>query len=61
MVAVSRAPLATLEPFKQRMGWRFKWVSSFGSEFNPDFHVSFTAEEGHAEVWYNDDAPVWLP
>jgi predicted dithiol-disulfide oxidoreductase (DUF899 family) len=53
MVTVSRAPLATLEAFKQRMGWRFKWVSSFGSEFNRDFHVSFTPEERQGEVWYN--------
>ena len=44
-VVVSRAPLAEIEAFKQRMGWRFKWVSSFGSDFNRDFHVSFTPDE----------------
>jgi predicted dithiol-disulfide oxidoreductase (DUF899 family) len=38
--AVSRAPLATLLPYKRRMGWRFDWVSSHGSDFNADFHVS---------------------
>jgi predicted dithiol-disulfide oxidoreductase (DUF899 family) len=36
------------------MGWRFKWVSSFGSDFNFDYHVSFTADEIAAgEVYYN--------
>jgi predicted dithiol-disulfide oxidoreductase (DUF899 family) len=44
-VAVSRAPLAKIEPFKKRMGWQFPWVSSFGSDFNYDFHVSFTPEQ----------------
>lgn len=45
MVAISRAPLAKLEEFKKRMGWSFQWVSSFGGDFNSDFHVSFTREE----------------
>lgn len=54
MVAISRAPLAQLEAFKQRMGWSFKWVSSFGSDFNRDYHVSFTPEEREkGEVYYN--------
>ncbi len=44
-VAVSRAPLAKIEAFRKRMGWRFKWVSSHGTEFNHDFHVTFTPEE----------------
>jgi predicted dithiol-disulfide oxidoreductase (DUF899 family) len=43
-VAVSRAPLAEILPFKARMGWRFPWVSSFGSDFNYDYQVSFTPE-----------------
>jgi predicted dithiol-disulfide oxidoreductase (DUF899 family) len=42
---VSRAPLARIEKFKRRMGWRFKWVSSFGSDFNFDYQVSATPEE----------------
>jgi predicted dithiol-disulfide oxidoreductase (DUF899 family) len=42
--AVSRAPFAKIEAFKRRMGWRFKWVSSSPSDFNYDFHVSFTPE-----------------
>ncbi len=45
MVTVSRAPLAKLQAFRKRMGWRFKWVSSAGSDFNRDFRVTFTAEE----------------
>ncbi len=44
-VAVSRAPLAEIERFRKRMGWQFKWVSSFGTDFNYDFRVSFTPEE----------------
>src|SRR5262245_38119573 len=54
LLAVSRAPYAQIEPFKRRMGWSFKWVSSFGSDFNRDFHVSFDpAEMAKGEVYYN--------
>jgi len=54
MVAVSRAPIAKIDAFKQRMGWRFRWVSSHGSDFNADFHVSFTSEESaQGKVNYN--------
>jgi len=42
---ISRAPLTEIEPFKKRMGWRFKWVSSFNTDFNFDFNVSFTPEQ----------------
>jgi len=53
-VAVSRAPLADIERFRQRMGWQFPWVSSHGTDFNHDFGVSFTAEErAKGEVFYN--------
>ena len=45
LAVVSRAPLAKIEAFKKRMGWRFPWVSSYGGDFNADFHVSFTKEE----------------
>ena len=44
-VAVSLAPLADIERFRRRMGWTFSWVSSHGTDFNRDFHVTFTAEE----------------
>ena len=54
LVAVSRAPLARIEEFKSRMGWKFKWVPSHGSDFNADFHVSFTPDEmSKGEVYYN--------
>jgi predicted dithiol-disulfide oxidoreductase (DUF899 family) len=52
-VAVSRAPLFEIEGFRRRMGWRFKWVSSSGNDFNHDFHVSFTPEEAKGQVFYN--------
>ena len=45
MIVVSRAPFARLAAYQQRMGWRFKWVSSGGSDFNYDYGVSFTPEE----------------
>lgn len=54
LLAVSRAPLDKLEDFRKRMGWGFKWVSSSGSDFNRDFHVSFTAAEiSKGDVYYN--------
>lgn len=54
LAAVSRAPLAAIEAFKKRMGWKFQWVSSFGSDFNFDYHVSFTPEEkARGKVAYN--------
>jgi len=53
-VAVSRAPLADLLRFRERMGWKFDWVSSHGSDFNFDFGVSFSPEElATGEVGYN--------
>ena len=42
LVTISRAPLAEIEAFRKRMGWKFKWVSSLGSDFNYDFRVSFS-------------------
>lgn len=52
--AVLRAPLAKIEAFRERMGWRFRWVSSHGSDFNADFRVSFTKEElASGQVEYN--------
>jgi predicted dithiol-disulfide oxidoreductase (DUF899 family) len=52
---VSRAPLAEIEKFKRRMGWHFNWVSSFGNDFNFDYHVSATPQEkasGNADYNY---------
>jgi predicted dithiol-disulfide oxidoreductase (DUF899 family) len=54
LVAVSRAPLAQIERFRHRMGWKFGWVSSHDSDFNYDFGVSFTPEEvAKGEITYN--------
>src|SRR5712692_772690 len=54
LCAVSRAPLAKLQAYKQRMGWSFPWASSFGGDFNYDFHVSHTEEEWRSgAVEYN--------
>jgi predicted dithiol-disulfide oxidoreductase (DUF899 family) len=53
LVAISRAPLAEIERFRRRMGWQFRWVSSFGNHFNQDFHVSFAPEEAKRQVYYN--------
>jgi predicted dithiol-disulfide oxidoreductase (DUF899 family) len=53
LVVISRAPLAEIEAYKKRMGWKFKWVSSFGNDFNHDFHVSFTKDEMAKDAEYN--------
>src|ERR1700757_1906803 len=54
--AVSRAPLAKLNAFKQRMGWTFPWASSHGSDFNYDFNVSYTREQQRiGNMEYNYD------
>lgn len=54
MLAISRAPLAEIERFRRRMGWQFQWVSSYDSDFNRDFGVSFTPEQvAKGKVYYN--------
>ena len=54
LTAVSRAPLAKIAAYKTRMGWRFPWVSSHGSDFNHDFQVSFTPDDlASGKVVYN--------
>jgi predicted dithiol-disulfide oxidoreductase (DUF899 family) len=58
-VTISRAPFQKLDAFKKRMGWRFKWVSSFANDFNQDYHVTFTQEQidGRAAYYnYRDNA-----
>jgi predicted dithiol-disulfide oxidoreductase (DUF899 family) len=53
-VAVSRAPLDEIEAYKKRMGWHFRWVSSGHTDFNYDYHVSFTPEQlASGKVYYN--------
>jgi predicted dithiol-disulfide oxidoreductase (DUF899 family) len=54
LLAISRAPMAEIERFRQRMGWQFAWASSNGNDFNRDFHVSFAPEDRvDGEVYYN--------
>src|SRR5260221_7809928 len=54
MVAISRAPFHKLSAYRERMGWTFKWVSSFETDFNVDYGVSFTPEEVAAKsAFYN--------
>jgi predicted dithiol-disulfide oxidoreductase (DUF899 family) len=54
LMAVSRAPFAKLQPYKQRMGWTFPWASSIGSDFNADFSVGFTeAQQREGGIEYN--------
>jgi predicted dithiol-disulfide oxidoreductase (DUF899 family) len=54
MIAVSRAPYSKLAEYQKRMGWDFKWVSSYDNDFNFDFNVSFTREElDRNKVFYN--------
>jgi len=54
IIGVSRAPLAKIVAYKRRMGWRFEWVSSYGSDFNFDFRVSFPkARIGEGGIEYN--------
>jgi predicted dithiol-disulfide oxidoreductase (DUF899 family) len=51
---VSRAPLSEIEPYKKRMGWRFKWVSSHNNEFNFDYHVSASEnDQAKGKMYYN--------
>ncbi len=62
LVAVAKAPWQKLDDFRKRMGWRFKWVSSEGSDFNRDFHVSVTEEEiRNHTAYYNFREGVAFP
>jgi predicted dithiol-disulfide oxidoreductase (DUF899 family) len=54
MIAISRAPYSKIAAYRKRMGWDFKWMSSYNTDFNFDYGVSFTHEELNAkEVFYN--------
>ena len=60
MIAVSRAPYAKLAAYKKRMGWTFPWLSSAGSDFNFDYHVSFAVDELKKKaVEYNYGPRSW--
>ena len=60
-VVASRAPLQLIEKFKRRMGWNFKWVSSFGNDFNFDYQVSATPEEKATGVTIYNYAETQFP
>jgi len=54
MVAVSKAPLDTLQAFRKRMGWTFKWLSSHDNTFNEDYHVTFSPDAiERGDAYYN--------
>ena len=53
LMAVSRAPLAKLQAYKQRLGWTFPWASSFGSDFNADFNIWFSEAQQRDGIDYN--------
>lgn len=57
---VSRAPLKELQPFKKRMGWKFKWVSSHQTDFNFDLNVSFTPEQIRDGTQFYNYAPLQM-
>ncbi len=60
LIAVSRAPLDTLEAYRRRMGWSFRWVSSLGSDFNHDYQATVTKEEvENKTAVYNYEASDW--
>jgi predicted dithiol-disulfide oxidoreductase (DUF899 family) len=52
LAVVSRAPYAEIAPFKQRMGWQFHWVSAYDTDFNRDYHVSFSKQEVTTGAFY---------
>jgi predicted dithiol-disulfide oxidoreductase (DUF899 family) len=54
LIAISKAPYSKIAAYKKRMGWDFKWVSSYDTDFNFDYHVSFTQEElAKKKAFYN--------
>jgi predicted dithiol-disulfide oxidoreductase (DUF899 family) len=63
LIAVSRAPIATLQAYKRRMGWTFPWVSSLDNDFNFDFNTSFTEDQqssGTIDYNYRPKDMTWL-
>jgi predicted dithiol-disulfide oxidoreductase (DUF899 family) len=60
-VVVSRAPFPEIQAYRKRMGWRFKWVSSYSNDFNFDYHVSATEEEkANGKMYYNYQMQDWM-
>jgi predicted dithiol-disulfide oxidoreductase (DUF899 family) len=63
LLCFSRAPLAKLQAYKQRMGWQFPWVSTYGSDFAFDFELALTDEQASASEEIQTilkDPPDWL-
>ena len=61
MIAVSHAPFSKLAAYQKRMGWDFKWVSSYDTDFNFDYHVSFTQDQlDRKEDSYNYTDQAWM-
>ena len=58
-VAISRAPLSKINRFKKRMGWKFKWLSSYDADFNFDYHVSFTPQEVKSKQGFYNYSKTW--
>jgi predicted dithiol-disulfide oxidoreductase (DUF899 family) len=58
LVLVSRAPLAKLDAYKAQRGWNIPWLSSFGSDFNYDFHVTLDANVAPVEYNYRPKAEM---
>jgi predicted dithiol-disulfide oxidoreductase (DUF899 family) len=61
--AISRAPLAKLQPYKKRMGWSFPWASSHDTDFNADFNVHFTSQQqkkGTVDYNFRREPPAFL-
>jgi predicted dithiol-disulfide oxidoreductase (DUF899 family) len=61
LVMVSRAPIAKIEDFRKRMGWKAPWVSSYNNTFNRDYHVSFTKDEMEKGQTYYNFGPNKFP
>jgi predicted dithiol-disulfide oxidoreductase (DUF899 family) len=58
LALVSRAPLEKIEPYRRRMGWTIPWYSSYGSDFNYDFHVTLDETVAPVEYNYTDKAAL---
>ncbi len=60
-IVVSRAPFPEIQAYQKRMGWRFKWVSSYSGDFNFDYHVSATEQEkANGRMFYNYQMQDWM-
>jgi predicted dithiol-disulfide oxidoreductase (DUF899 family) len=56
--AVTRAPYEKIAAFRQRMGWTFPWYSSYGSDFNYDFHATVDDRVAPVQIFYRNQAEM---